>query len=96
MAIANEDFAHLHVHTEYSMLDGAAKIKKLVNAAVENGQKALAITDHGYLFGAYDFYRTAKSAGIKPIIGLEAYMTPGISRHSKERVRSGYSGAEGR
>ena len=75
MAIANEDFAHLHVHTEYSMLDGAAKIKKLVNAAVENGQKALAITDHGYLFGAYDFYRTAKSAGIKPIIGLEAYMT---------------------
>lgn len=89
MAIANEDFAHLHVHTEYSMLDGAAKIKKLVNAAVENGQKALAITDHGYLFGAYDFYRTAKSAGIKPIIGLEAYMTPGISRHSKERVRWG-------
>ncbi|AZN28959.1 DNA polymerase III subunit alpha [Flaviflexus salsibiostraticola] len=89
MAIADQDFAHLHVHTEYSMLDGAAKIGKLVDAAVANGQKALAITDHGYLFGAYDFYRTAKKAGIKPIIGIEAYMTPGISRFSKERVRWG-------
>ncbi|MBM9433167.1 DNA polymerase III subunit alpha [Flaviflexus equikiangi] len=89
MTLADQDFAHLHVHTEYSMLDGAAKIGKLIDAAVANGQKALAITDHGYLFGAYDFYRQAKKAGIKPIIGLEAYMTPGISRFSKERVRWG-------
>ncbi|MEZ7898043.1 MAG: DNA polymerase III subunit alpha [Flaviflexus sp.] len=89
MAIKDEEFVHLHVHTEYSMLDGAAKIQKLVDAAVRNGQKALAITDHGYLFGAYDFHRTAKKAGIKPIIGLEAYMTPGISRFSKNRVRWG-------
>ncbi|MDO5723505.1 MAG: DNA polymerase III subunit alpha [Flaviflexus sp.] len=89
MAIDNADFAHLHVHTEYSMLDGAAKIKKLVDACVKNGQKSLAITDHGYLFGAYEFYQAARAAGIRPIIGLEAYATPGTSRFSTERVRWG-------
>lgn len=86
MALAEKDFAHLHVHTEYSLLDGAAKIKKLVAAAKNHGQEAVAITDHGYLFGAYEFYRECRAQGIKPIIGLEAYVTPGISRHSKERV----------
>lgn len=89
MAIDNADFAHLHVHTEYSMLDGAAKIKKLVDACVRNGQKSLAITDHGYLFGAFEFYQAARKAGIRPIIGLEAYLTPGTSRFSTERVRWG-------
>lgn len=83
------DFAHLHVHTEYSMLDGAAKIKQLVAQAKAQGQKALAITDHGYCFGAYEFYKECKAQGIKPIVGVEAYMTPGTSRYSQERVRWG-------
>lgn len=81
-----KDFAHLHVHTEYSMLDGAAKIKKLVSEASAQGQKAVAITDHGYCFGAYEFYKECKAQGIKPIIGVEAYMTPGTSRFSSNRV----------
>ncbi|MCF2705669.1 DNA polymerase III subunit alpha [Arcanobacterium haemolyticum] len=81
-----KDFAHLHVHTEYSMLDGAAKIKKLVAEAKAQNQKAVAITDHGYCFGAYEFYKACKSEGIKPIIGVEAYMTPGTSRFSSNRV----------
>ncbi|WP_288766799.1 PHP domain-containing protein, partial [uncultured Varibaculum sp.] len=70
-----KDFVHLHVHTDYSMLDGAARIGKLVERAKEVGQPAVAITDHGYLFGAYEFYAAARKAGIKPIIGLEAYIT---------------------
>ncbi|RTE48123.1 DNA polymerase III subunit alpha [Actinobaculum sp. 352] len=81
-----KDFAHLHVHTEYSLLDGAAKIKKLVAEAKAHGQEAVAITDHGYCFGAYEFYKAAKAEGIKPIIGVEAYMTPGTSRFGTERV----------
>lgn len=81
-----KDFAHLHVHTEYSMLDGAAKIKKLVAEAKAQGQSSIAITDHGYCFGAYEFYRECKAAGIKPIIGVEAYMTPGTSRFGSDRV----------
>lgn len=83
------DFVHLHVHTDYSILDGAAKIKKAVAKAKENGQKALAITDHGHLFGAYEFYDAAKKAGIKPIIGLEAYLAPGTSRFDTKRVHWG-------
>ena len=81
-----KDFAHLHVHTEYSMLDGAAKIKKLVAQAKAQYQKAVAITDHGYCFGAYEFYRECEAAGVKPIIGVEAYMTPGTSRRGSDRV----------
>ncbi len=81
-----QDFAHLHVHTEYSMLDGAAKIKKLVAEAKEQGQKAVAITDHGYCFGAYEFYKECKANDIRPIIGIEAYMTPGTSRFGNDRV----------
>lgn len=81
-----DDFVHLHVHTDYSMLDGAGKIKDYVAEAKRLGQPALAITDHGYMFGAYEFYAAAKSAGIKPIIGVEAYMTPGTSRFDKTRV----------
>jgi DNA polymerase-3 subunit alpha len=67
-------FAHLHVHTEYSLLDGFSNIKKLVKRAKEMDMPALAITDHGTMFGVIEFYHTAREAGIKPIIGLEAYM----------------------
>ena len=67
------DFVHLHVHTEYSLLDGAAKISGVVQRAKELGQKALAITDHGVMYGAIDFYKESKAQGIKPIIGCEVY-----------------------
>ncbi|MFV0254385.1 MAG: DNA polymerase III subunit alpha [Beutenbergiaceae bacterium] len=85
----SSDFVHLHVHTEYSMLDGAARVKELFAEAQRLGQSALATTDHGYLFGAYDFWRTARDFDIKPIIGVEAYVTPGTSRHDKSRVTWG-------
>jgi DNA polymerase III subunit alpha len=68
-------FAHLHVHTEYSLLDGFSNIKKLVKRASEMNMPALAITDHGTMFGVIEFYHTAREAGIKPIIGLEAYLS---------------------
>ncbi len=83
------DFAHLHVHTEYSMLDGAAKIDDLIAAVKGHGQTAVAMTDHGYLFGAYEFWSKARAAGVTPIIGLEAYVTPGTSRFDRTRVRWG-------
>ena len=67
-------FVHLHVHTEYSLLDGACRLDRLCSAANERGQNAVAITDHGNLFGAVDFYKTAKKHGIKPIIGCEVYV----------------------
>ena len=70
------DFVHLHVHTEYSLLDGACKINELVAQAKELGQEAVAITDHGVMYGAIDFYKAAKKAGIKPIIGCEVYVAP--------------------
>ncbi|MFN4012626.1 MAG: DNA polymerase III subunit alpha [Aquificaceae bacterium] len=72
-----KDFVHLHLHTQYSLLDGAIKIKDLSEKAKEYGYKAVAITDHGNLFGILDFYREMKSAGIKPLIGMEAYFTTG-------------------
>src|SRR5699024_773944 len=75
--------------TDYSLLDGASKIDRLVDETVRQGQKAVAITDHGYLFGAYEFYRAAKNAGIKPIVGIEAYVTPGTSRHDRTRQQWG-------
>ena len=87
--MASDDFVHLHVHTDYSLLDGAAKISKLVGEAKNQGQKAVAITDHGYVFGAYEFYAEAKKNGIKPIVGVEAYVTPGTSRHDRTRVQWG-------
>ena len=76
-------FTHLHVHTEYSLLDGSSKIKELVARAKELGMDSLAITDHGVMYGVIDFYRAAKDAGIKPIIGCEIYVSPG-SRFEKE------------
>ena len=75
-------FTHLHVHTEYSMLDGLSRIQPLVTRAKELGMDSLAITDHGGMYGAIDFYRSAREAGIKPIIGCEMYVAPG-SRHDK-------------
>ncbi|WP_199425198.1 DNA polymerase III subunit alpha [Actinotalea solisilvae] len=89
MAAAGSDFVHLHVHTEYSMLDGAAKLDELFAEVSRQGQTAIATTDHGYLFGAYDFWNKARKAGIKPIIGVEAYVTPGTSRFDKTRVKWG-------
>ncbi|MFI5060938.1 MAG: DNA polymerase III subunit alpha, partial [Actinomycetales bacterium] len=76
------------------MLDGAARIKPLVDAAVEQGMPALAVTDHGNMFGAFDFWRTATDAGIKPIIGTEAYLTPGTHRTDRTRVRWGDGGGD--
>ncbi len=76
-------FTHLHVHTEYSLLDGASKIKELVRRTKELGMDSIAITDHGVMYGVIDFYKAAKAEGIKPIIGCEVYVAPG-SRHDKE------------
>ena len=67
-------FVHLHVHTEFSLLDGLSQINRLVERAKELDMPALAITDHGTMFGVIDFYKAAKAEGVKPIIGLEAYM----------------------
>ena len=92
MPPSSDSFVHLHVHSEYSMLDGAARVKPLVAAAAEQGMPAIAITDHGNMFGAYDFWKSATAAGIKPIIGTEAYITPGTARGDKTRVRWGNSG----
>ncbi|BDQ00192.1 DNA polymerase III subunit alpha [Aquiluna sp. KACHI24] len=82
----SESFVHLHNHTEYSMLDGAARVKKLIAKAVELGMPAIAMTDHGNTHGAYEFWKQAKAQGIKPIIGIEAYVAPG-SRLEKSKVR---------
>ncbi len=76
-------FTHLHVHTEYSLLDGSSKIKELVHQAKELGMDSIAITDHGAMYGVIDFYKAAKAEGIKPIIGCEIYVTTG-SRFDKE------------
>ena len=77
------NFAHLHVHTEYSLLDGSNKIKEYVQRVKELGMNSAAITDHGVMFGCIDFYRAAKEAGINPVMGCEVYVAPG-SRWDKE------------
>jgi DNA polymerase-3 subunit alpha len=87
--VAADSFVHLHVHSEYSMLDGAARIGPLVQEAARQGMPAIAVTDHGNTFGAFEFYKAAKDAGIKPIVGIEAYVTPGTHRSDKARVRWG-------
>ena len=69
-------FVHLHVHSEYSLLDGACRLTGLVERVKELGQTAVAVTDHGVMYGTIDFYRAAKAAGIKPIIGCEVYVAP--------------------
>jgi len=82
---ASESFVHLHVHTEYSMLDGAARVKDLFAGAAEMGMPALACTDHGNLYGAFDFYTQGRAAGVKPIIGIESYVAPG-SRFDRTKL----------
>jgi len=85
-----QPFVHLHVHTEYSLLDGSAKIKDLIARTKEMGMDSIAITDHGVMYGAIEFYKEAKAAGIKPILGCEVYVAP-ASRHMKERREDGNS-----
>lgn len=77
-------FTHLHVHTEYSLLDGSSKIKELVNRTKELGMDSIAITDHGVMYGVVDFYKAARAAGIKPILGCEVYVAPN-SRFDREQ-----------
>jgi DNA polymerase III subunit alpha len=93
-APAADSFVHLHVHTEYSMLDGAAKIDDLFAEAARMGMPALATTDHGFVFGAYEFWKKGRKHGVKPIIGIEAYVTPGTSRRDRTRVRWGDGGED--
>ncbi|WP_292833244.1 DNA polymerase III subunit alpha [Microbacterium sp.] len=87
--MASDSFVHLHAHTEYSMLDGAARIGAMVQEAVRLEMPAIAVTDHGNTFAAFEFYHAAKKAGIRPIIGIEAYVTPGTHRSDRSRVRWG-------
>ena len=87
----SDSFVHLHNHTEYSMLDGAARIKQLVAKAAELEMPAIAMTDHGNTHGAYEFWKQATAVGVKPIIGIEAYLAPG-SRLEKSKVRWGDGG----
>ncbi len=88
MAELVDSFVHLHVHTEFSMLDGAARPADLIAQAAKLGMPAIAMTDHGNVFGAYDFWKQATAAGIKPIIGMEAYVAPG-SRFDRRRTSIG-------
>jgi DNA polymerase III subunit alpha len=83
----SDSFVHLHVHTEYSMLDGAARLKDLFAETARMGMPALAMTDHGNVFGAYDFWKQAKEAGVNPLVGAELYVTPGTHRSDRTRVR---------
>ncbi|TPW76376.1 DNA polymerase III subunit alpha [Schumannella soli] len=91
---SSDSFVHLHVHSEYSMLDGAARIGDLVSAVAEQGMPAVAVTDHGNTFGAFDFWKQATAAGVNPIIGTEAYLTPRTHRSDKTRVRWGDGGGD--
>ena len=82
------EFVHLHNHSEYSMLDGACRIEDMVNWAVENGAPAVALTDHGNMFGAWELYSKATKAGVNPIVGCEAYVAPG-SRKERGKGQGG-------
>ncbi|MFF5720994.1 DNA polymerase III subunit alpha [Streptomyces buecherae] len=86
--MAKPPFTHLHVHTQYSLLDGAARLKDMFEACTKMGMSHIAMTDHGNLHGAYDFYQQATKAGITPIIGIEAYVAP-ESRRNKRRIQWG-------
>src|SRR2546430_11773227 len=94
---AGDSFTHLHTHTEFSMLDGAARVKDVVAAAVADGQPAVGITDHGNMYGVLDFYKACHEQGVTPVIGTEAYMAA-ETRHERP-VRRGpadETGAGGR
>src|SRR3984885_10415804 len=83
--MADTPYAHLHVHTEYSMLDGAARLKELFKEVARHQMTHVAMTDHGNLFGAAEFHRQAKDAGVTPVIGIEAYVAP-ESRRNTSRI----------
>ena len=87
--MAEKEFVHLHLHTQYSLLDGANKIPDVLQAAKNLGQPAIAITDHGNLHGVVDFYQAAKKIEIKALIGCELYVTPGSRFERKSRVQGG-------
>ena len=91
---STDGFVHLHVHSEFSMLDGAARVGDLFDETARLGMPALAITDHGNMFGAFEFYQAAGRRGVKPIIGIEAYLTPGTSRSERRRVQWGGGGPD--
>ena len=84
-------FVHLHVHTEFSLLDGACRIDKVAEKAKAMGQTALAITDHGVMYGAVAFYKACKAAGIKPVIGCEVYVAPRGMRHKEHGLDNEYT-----
>ncbi|MGH3924482.1 MAG: PHP domain-containing protein, partial [Pseudonocardiaceae bacterium] len=81
--MSGDSFVHLHVHTEYSMLDGAAKISALFAEAQRLGMPSVAMTDHGNMYGSAEFFRQSKRSGVKPIIGIEAYLAPASRYHKK-------------
>ena len=91
---ASDSFVHLHVHSEYSMLDGAARLGDMLGEAAKQGMPAIAITDHGNTFGAFDFWKQSQQHGVKAIIGTEAYLTPGTHRSDKTRIRWGDGGGD--
>jgi DNA polymerase III subunit alpha len=91
--VNHAEFVHLHVHSEYSLLDGAAQLEKLVKKAKDLRFPAIALTDHGNLFGAIDFYLAAQKAGIKPILGSELYVAPGRYTERGSQDGGGYEGA---
>ena len=86
LALAYMSFCHLHCHSEYSLLDGANRVGDLIRRAKEFEQPALALTDHGVMFGAWIFQEQARKAGLKPIVGMEAYVAPG-SRLERGKVK---------
>src|ERR1044072_4004850 len=86
--MSNIDYAHLHLHTDYSLLDGAIQIKPLAERVKELGMKACAMTDHGNMYGAVSFYKEMKAHDVRPIIGCEVYLAPG-HRSDKSEVRKG-------
>ena len=86
-----DGFVHLHCHSEYSMLDGAAKVKPMVQEAIRLGMPAIGMTDHGNMFGASEFYNTATKEGIMPIIGIEAYIAPASRFNKGPEIENGVS-----
>ena len=78
------EFTHLHVHTQYSLLDGAIRLTDLLDKCKEYGMDSVAVTDHGAMYGALEFYKKAKAADIKPIVGCELYIAPGDMRDRKK------------
>ena len=91
-----QPFAHLHVHTEYSMLDGAARLKELFKEVERQGMTHVAMTDHGNMYGAAEFHRQAKDAGITPVIGIEAYVAPESRTNTKPHPVGPAAPEEGR